>query len=180
MSFTFPRSWVANRGGSFAASVTIKQGFDFAAHLTFDSRRHHICRPLGGLPALQESSIPAFGTISQFRKYKSGRARIDLASFLREMYYIVVSEQYVLPYWPQFTRLSFSKRFPNYFDATFRTKLFRRVAQALKFTVTEAFDDLGEQVAFIPPFSRSEAHDRKTSPPVCLRLGTNIANFAKT
>jgi hypothetical protein len=75
------------------------------------------------------------------------------ASCLREMYYIAASERYRLPYWPQLTRLSFSRKFPNYFDRAFRTKLYRRVAEALKSTVTEIFDDLGEQIAFIPPFA---------------------------
>jgi hypothetical protein len=69
------------------------------------------------------------------------------------MYYIIASEQYHLPNWPQFTRLRFSQRYPNYFDGPFRTKLYRRVAEALKSTVTEVFDDLNEQIAFIPPFS---------------------------
>jgi len=77
----------------------------------------------------------------------------NLASVLQDMYYISASEKYELPYCPQFTRLNFSKRFPNYFDMSFRTKLYRRVAEALKSTITEVFDDLNGQIAFVPPFS---------------------------
>ncbi len=110
-------------------------------------------RQLSSYTSFPELTRSLIGTVESMGSGDYEDDHKDLASFLREMYYIVVSEQYALPYWPQFTRLSFSKRFPNYFDATFRTKLFRRVAQALKSTVTEAFDDLGEQVAFIPPFS---------------------------
>jgi len=87
----------------------------------------------------------------------------DRGALLREMYYIVASECYSIPYWPQFTRLRFAKLFPNYFDRSFRTKLFRKVAEAMKCSVTEAFDDLREQVAFVPPFS-SVVFERSSRP----------------
>jgi hypothetical protein len=123
------------------------------AVLALYDTRDDSARELSSYTSFPELTRSLIGTVESMGSGDYEDDHKDLASFLREMYYIVVSEQYALPYWPQLTRLSFSKRFPNYFDASFRTKLFRRVAQALKSTVTEAFDDLGEQVAFIPPFS---------------------------
>lgn len=69
------------------------------------------------------------------------------------MYYIYSSEHYRLPYWPEVTRLEFSRKFPNYFNEAIRIQLFRKLAEGLEATVTEVFDDVNGEIAFIPPFS---------------------------
>ena len=74
-------------------------------------------------------------------------------SWVRDMYYIVVAEQFGLPYWPQSTRRAFAERFPNYLTSSEKLKLYRRLAEAFECTVTEIYDDQKQESAFIPPFA---------------------------
>jgi len=79
-------------------------------------------------------------------------------SILRDMYYIFVSERLSIPYWPQFSRIEFSKQFPNYFGKKFRSQLFSRIAKSLSSTVAEISKEWDEKVTFIPPFSALVFH----------------------
>jgi hypothetical protein len=103
---------------------------------------------------LYADSYEAMGKslIGWIEYYGSG-AYEHCTSILRDMYYIIVSERRALPYWPQFSRIEFSKKFPNYFDKTFSLQLYSNLAKALDSTVTDVFDDLNQEVAFIPPFT---------------------------
>jgi len=75
-------------------------------------------------------------------------------SMLRDMYYICASEQIGLPYWPQFDRLEFARKFPNYWDSfSLRERVYSRLATALATTVADVYEDSRNEVAYIPPFS---------------------------
>lgn len=75
-------------------------------------------------------------------------------SILRDMYYICASEQVGLPYWPQFNRLEFARKFPNYWDSfSLRERIYSRLASALSSTVSDVYEDSCYEVAYIPPFS---------------------------
>ena len=85
--------------------------------------------------------------------YASSGAYEHCTSVLRDMYYIAVAEQYGHPYWPQFTRLDFARRFPNYLTRQLRKQLYQRLAKALHTEAASVAEDLGEAVVYIPPFS---------------------------
>jgi len=75
-------------------------------------------------------------------------------SILRDMYYICASEQVGLPYWPQFDRLEFARKFPNYWDSfSLREHVYSQLAIALATTVSDVYEDSCNEVAYIPPFS---------------------------
>jgi len=86
-------------------------------------------------------------------EYHGSGAYEFCTSILRDMYYIVTAEHMALPYWPQFSRIEFSKLFPNFFDRSFRLQLYSKLAKALESAVAEVFDDLNQDVALIPPFT---------------------------
>ena len=86
-------------------------------------------------------------------EYSYSGAYESCTSVLRDMYYIFSSEHFGLSYWPEFTRADFCRKFPNYFQDSFRVQLYKKLADAFRTTVTDVFDDVSSQVVFIPPFS---------------------------
>ena len=74
-------------------------------------------------------------------------------SILRDIYYVLVGEFLGIPYYPQSTRLEFSRKFPNYFDKNFSTRLYKTVAKSFSTTVAEVYEFSSQSVNYIPPFS---------------------------
>jgi hypothetical protein len=85
--------------------------------------------------------------------YESPHMRKKAFSVLRSMYYIYAAESFMLPYWPQYTRQKFARRFPNYLDTSTRNKLYQILATSFRASVADLFDDQHEHVTLIPPFS---------------------------
>jgi hypothetical protein len=87
-------------------------------------------------------------------EYGSSGAYEHCTSVLRDMYYIYAAEQALVPYWPQFDRLGFARKFPNYWASfSLREQLYERLALALDATVSEVFEDVSEDIAYVPPFT---------------------------
>ena len=88
-------------------------------------------------------------------EYHYSGAYENCTSVLRDMYYIYSSEYFLLSYWPDSSRINFARQFPNYLDnnQSLRKQLYEKLAQSLKTTINDVFDDLKEEVVYIPPFS---------------------------
>lgn len=86
-------------------------------------------------------------------EYRSSGAYEQCTSVLRDAYYIFAAEHFGLPYWPHFSRIEFSRIFPNFFDKATRLQLYTRVANAFRANVEDVFDDADEHIAYIPPFA---------------------------
>jgi hypothetical protein len=86
-------------------------------------------------------------------EYHSSGAYEFCTSVLRDMYYVYTCEYLQLPYWPESTRLNFARNFPNYLNQSVRIQLYKKLAEALETTVEDIYDDLGEEIALIPPFT---------------------------
>ena len=100
-------------------------------------------------PTLEDCSKVLIGWI----EYHSSGAYEHCTSIIRDMYYVLVAEEFHIPYWPQSTRREFTSRFPNYLDKSLLVQLYARLAKEFRTTVTDIYDYHKEEVTFIPPFS---------------------------
>jgi hypothetical protein len=74
-------------------------------------------------------------------------------SVLRDMYYIFVSEALGCSCWPQFNRVHFARRFPNYLGKNTRSKLHLKLANEFEVAVGELNATFGSSFHFVPPFA---------------------------
>jgi hypothetical protein len=72
---------------------------------------------------------------------------------LRAMYYTFASEYYGLPYLAPASAQPMQRRFPNYFPASMRERIYQQLASALQDTVDKVAQEFDGPIVFVPPFS---------------------------
>lgn len=86
-------------------------------------------------------------------EYRQSGAYEFCTSVLRDMYYVFASEALGCSYWPQFSRVHFARRFPNYLEKDIRSKLHSKLSNEFEVAVDELNDTFGSSFHFVPPFA---------------------------
>jgi hypothetical protein len=108
------------------------------------------------------SADNAYSAVVGWMKYSGSGAYETSASWLRTFFYIAMSEQFHLPFWPEYNRVKVYQQYPSYLADNVRLSLYNAVAKSLRDSVANVFEEFDARAIYVPPFA-SLVLERATS-----------------